>query len=155
MKFDDRNICWYALEGIEDVHYHILEVDEKNRIVDILFKFAANARVVLHRHWAAYRTFIIQGELRLYSANGHLKEIRGVGSYVSKPAGGEPHREGGGDQDVIAIFSNRNVEGAIYEILDDEFKTVAMLGFNDFKALFEAQKACAIQKSDFTPPLLK
>ncbi|QXX76085.1 regulator [Methylovirgula sp. HY1] len=140
-KFDDSNVRWYTLEGIEDVYYHILKVDEKNRIVDILFKFSADARVILHRHWATYRTFIIQGELRLYSADGDLKEIRGVGSYVSKLAGGEPHREGGGDQDVIAIFSNRDVEGPIYEILDDELKMVAILGFNDFKALFEAQKA--------------
>lgn len=140
IKFDDRNIRWYTLEGISDVWYHVLEVDEKNRIVDILFKFSANAKIVLHRHWAAYRTFVIQGELRLYNANGDLKEIRGVGSYVSKPAGGEPHREGGGDQDVIAIFSNRQVEGPIYEIFDDELNTVATLGLDDFKALLEAQQ---------------
>lgn len=140
IKFDDRNIRWYTLEGISDVWYHVLEVDEKNRIVDILFKFSANAKIVLHRHLAAYRTFVIQGELRLYNANGDLKEIRGVGSYVSKPAGGEPHREGGGDQDVIAIFSNRQVEGPIYEIFDDELNTVATLGLDDFKALLEAQQ---------------
>lgn len=140
IKFDDRNIRWYTLEGISDVWYHVLEVDEKSRIVDILFKFSANAKIVLHRHWAAYRTFVIQGELRLYNANGDLKEIRGVGSYVSKPAGGEPHREGGGDQDVIAIFSNREAEGPIYEIFDDELNTVATLGLDDFKALLEAQQ---------------
>lgn len=141
MKFDQSNIRWYTLEGIPDVWYHVLEVDEKNRIVDILFKFSANAQIVLHRHRAAYRTFIIQGELRIYAANGDLTEIRGAGSYVSKPAGGDPHREGGGDQDVIAVFSNRDVEGPIYEILDDELNTITTLGFDAFKALFEAQGA--------------
>jgi len=139
-KFDQTNVRWYTLEGIPDVWYNILEVDEKSRTVDILFKFSANAKIVLHRHWADYRTFIIQGELRLYNAAGELIEIRGIGSYVAKAAGGEPHREGGGDQDVIALFTNRHVEGLIYEILDDEMKTIATLGFDDFKALFEMQR---------------
>ncbi|HUI22375.1 MAG TPA: regulator [Methylocella sp.] len=140
IKFDERNVRWFRLEGISDVWYHVLEVDQKNRIVDILFKFSAGAKIVLQRHRAAYRTFVIQGELRIYNANGDLKEIRGVGSYVSRPAGGEPHREGGGDQDVIAVFSNRDVEGPIYEILDDDLNTTAILGLEDFKALLEAQQ---------------
>jgi len=93
-KFDQTNVRWYTLEGIPDVWYNILEVDEKSRTVDILFKFSANAKIVLHRHWADYRTFIIQGELRLYNAAGELIEIRGIGSYVAKAAGGEPHPEG-------------------------------------------------------------
>ena len=42
--------------------------------------------------------------------NGEVKEIRPVGSYVFTAAGGEPHTEGGGDQDVIVFFSNRNVD---------------------------------------------
>ena len=137
--FDDSNIAWNTIEGIADVWYRILDIDEENRIVDILFKFSAHARIVLHRHWAAYRTFIIQGELRLYNARSELTEVRNVGSYVSKPAGGEPHREGGGDEDVIAIFSNRNVEGPVYEILDDELRTVATLGYDEFKELFRQQ----------------
>ena len=137
--FDERNIPWQTLEGIPDVWYYVLEVDERSRIVDVLFKFSANSKIVMHRHKAAYRTFVIQGELRLYRPDGTLKEIRGVGSYVSKPASDEPHREGGGDQDVIAVFSNRNVEGPIYEILDNGLNSVATLGLADFKALMEAQ----------------
>jgi 2,4'-dihydroxyacetophenone dioxygenase len=140
-RFDESNVRWYTIEGIEDVWYNVLEVDEENRIVDILFKFSANKQIVLHRHKAAYRTFVIQGELRIYKTNGDLKEIRRAGSYVSKPASDEPHREGGGDQDVIAVFSNRNVEGPIYEVLDDDLNTVATLGLNEFKALLEAQRS--------------
>jgi len=139
MTFDESNIRWFTLEGIPDVWYNILEVDEKSRIVDILFKFSAGAQIVLHRHKAPYRTFIIQGELRLYNAKGDLIEIRRTGSYVEKPSGGEPHREGGGDQDVIALFSNREVEGPIYELLDEDLNPIAVLGFDDFKDLREAQ----------------
>lgn len=140
-RFDDSNIRWNTLEGIDDLWYHMLNVDESNRIVDILFKFSANAKVILHRHWTNYSTFIIQGELRLYNARNELVEIRKTGSYVSKAAHGEPHREGGGDQDVIAVFSNRNVDGPVYEILDDELNTLSFLGFDDFKALLAQQQA--------------
>jgi quercetin dioxygenase-like cupin family protein len=138
-EFDTRNIQWKRLEGLDHLEYHICEVDEANRSVDILFKFAAKQKVALHRHHAAYRTLVLQGELRIYRPNGEVKEIRPVGSYVLTKAGGEPHTEGGGDQDVIAFFSNRNVDGFIYEILDDNLQTIATLGIPEFKALFEAQ----------------
>lgn len=138
-EFDQSNIKWNSLEGIENLWYHIVKVDASAKRVDIVFKFAANKKVVLHRHHADYSTFIIQGELRLYDKNGALKEIRPTGSYIQKSAGGAPHDEGGGDIDCIALFSNWGTDGVIYEILDADLKTVATLGFKDFKALFEAQ----------------
>ncbi|QAY96434.1 regulator [Methylovirgula ligni] len=139
LPFDIRNVIWYTLENLPHIAYHIYAVDEEKRIVDILFKFDANAKIVLHRHKADYVTLVLQGELRIYRPNGQLKEIRPVGSYVEGKANGEPHTEGGGDQDVIAYFSNRNVVDAVYEILDDNLATVATLGIADFKALLEAQ----------------
>src|ERR1700761_207483 len=99
MGFDERNIVWRTIEGIDHLAYHIYDVDQTGRIVDLLFKFAANQQIALHRHRAAYRTLVLQGELRIYRPNGELKEVRPVGSYVMAEAGGEPHREGGGDQD--------------------------------------------------------
>lgn len=138
-NFDDSNITWHTLEGIDNLHYHIYAVDEANKIVDVMFKFAANKTVVLHRHHAAYITLVVQGELRLYRANGELKEVRPVGSYVATGLGGEPHTEGGGNEDAIVFFSNRGQDGVIYEILDANLNTVATLGLADFKALLEAQ----------------
>ncbi len=71
----------------------------------------------------------------------HPKErrIRPVGSYVATASDGEPHTEGGGDQDVIAFFSNRDAGNLAYEILDENLKTIATLGMPEFKALLEAQ----------------
>jgi len=137
--FDDRNTRWYTLEGFDHLAYHICEVDERLRTVDILFKFAANQKIALHRHKAPYRTLVLQGELRIYRANGELKEVRPVGSYVSAASDGEPHTEGGGDIDVIAFFSNRGVDGPVYEILDDDLNVVATFGIPEFKALLAAQ----------------
>lgn len=140
LPFDIRNVRWYTLDNLPHVAYHICAVDEEKRIVDILFKFDANAKIVLHRHKSDYITLVLQGELRLYRPNGQLTEIRPVGSYVAGKANGEPHTEGGGDQDVIAFFSNRNVGEAIYELLDDNLTPVATLGMAEFKALLEAQE---------------
>jgi len=139
LPFDTRNIRWHTLENIPHLAYHIYAVDEEKRIVDILFRFDAHAKIVLHRHKADYITVVLQGELRLYRPNGELKEIRPVGSYVEGKANGEPHTEGGGDQDVIAFFSNRNVDSTVYEILDENLSTIATLGMTEFKALMDTQ----------------
>jgi quercetin dioxygenase-like cupin family protein len=139
LPYDTRNIRWHTLEGFPHLAYHICAVDEDKRIVDILFKFDANSKIATHRHRCDYVTLVLQGELRIYRANGELKEIRPVGSYVSTPGDGEPHTEGGGDQDVIAFFSNRNVTGPVYEILDADLNTVGTLGIPEFKALLEGQ----------------
>ncbi len=138
-KFDDHNITWRTIDWLEHVAFHVYNVDEENRIVDVIFKFAANKQAMLHQHKSPYITLIMQGELRFYRANGDLKEIRPIGSYVSGVANGEPHREGGGDEEAIVFFSNRNVEDALYEFLDDELRPVVTLGIADFKAQLDAQ----------------
>lgn len=139
LAFDSRNIQWYTLDDFPHVAYHVCAVDEEKRIVDILFKFDANAKIALHRHKADYVTLVLQGELRIYRPNGELKEIRPIGSYVAGQANGEPHTEGGGDQDVIAFFSNRGIDDLVYEILDENLATIATLGISEFKTLLEAQ----------------
>ena len=143
-EFDDRNIAWQSVEGIDHLSYYILSVDETARIVDLLFKFAANERIALHRHGADYRTLVLQGELRIYRPNGDLKETRPVGSYVAGRAGGEPHTEGGGDQDAIVYFTNRDIRGPVYEILDAHQEIVATFGIPDFRALYDAQAGRAV-----------
>ncbi|GAB6841839.1 quercetin dioxygenase-like cupin family protein [Methylorubrum rhodinum] len=141
LPFDDHAIAWQTIEGFDHAAYHILSVDEDARIVDLLFKFAANERIALHRHGADYRTLVLQGELRIYRPDESLKEIRPVGSYVAGRAGGEPHTEGGGDQDVIVYFTNRGIDGPVYEILDESHAVVATFGIPEFKALHAAQAA--------------
>jgi quercetin dioxygenase-like cupin family protein len=138
-RFDDRNITWRTIEGFDHIAYHILSVDEEARIVDLLFRFAAREKIALHRHMADYKTLVLQGELRIYRPNGELKEIRSVGSYVSAKAGGEPHTEGGGDCEVVVYFTNRDVQGPIYEILGSANEIVATFGIPEFKELLEAQ----------------
>jgi quercetin dioxygenase-like cupin family protein len=137
--FDEHNITWRSLPWLPDVTYFVYNVDKKNKIVDVVFKFAANSKVKLHQHKSPYVTFVVQGELRLYRPNGELKEIRPAGSYVMGVANGEPHTEGGGDQDTIVFFSNRNVEDAMYQFLDADNQPAELLGIADFQAEYDAQ----------------
>lgn len=80
--FNDANINWQTLGDFEHLLYSILNVDEENKTIDAIFKFAANQQIVLHRHKALNHLFVIQGEHRIYQANGALKEVRPVGSYT-------------------------------------------------------------------------
>jgi hypothetical protein len=141
--FDDCNIKWQNLEGFENLAYSILSIDENNKIIDVIFKFTANKQIILHRHLALNNTFVIQGEHRLYEPNGTLKEVRPVGSYTSSPPSDEPHREGGGDEDVIVFFSIRGNDGVLYEILDDSLNVIATLSMQDFIGLYRARQDSA------------
>ncbi|MGB0659814.1 MAG: hypothetical protein ACPGNV_06500 [Mangrovicoccus sp.] len=138
--FDQTNVKWNTLAGIDHAWYHVLRVDRELNVVDVLFKFAANEKVILHKHHADYSTFIIQGELRLYDSEGALTEIRPTASFVQKTAGGPPHMEGGGDVDCIAWFSNKGTDGVIYEILGPNGETLGTLGLPEFEALMQAQE---------------
>jgi quercetin dioxygenase-like cupin family protein len=137
--FDDQNIKWYKLDWLDHVEFYVYKVDEENHIVDVLFKFAASSKAMLHRHKTPYITLVIQGELRFDRQDGELKEIRPAGSYVSGIANGEPHLEGGGNEDAIVFFSNRNVENVLYEFLDENLQPTVTLGLVDFKTQLEAQ----------------
>jgi quercetin dioxygenase-like cupin family protein len=134
-NFDDSNIQWHKLEGIEYLAYSILNINEKDKIVDVIFKLEANKQIVLHRHKALNNSFVIQGEHLLYEPNGKLKEIRSVGSYTSSPASDEPHRECGGDEGAIVLFSIRGSDGVFYEILDDDQNLIGSLSMHDFVEL--------------------
>ncbi len=138
-NFDDNNIKWYQLGDFEHFVISVLDVDEQNSIMDVLVKFEAHQQIVLHRHKEHNNSFVVQGEHYLYEANGHVKEIRAVGSYTSSPATDEPHRECGGDEGAVVLFSLRG-NGILYEVLDDEQNSIGSVSFQDFKDLFEANR---------------
>jgi hypothetical protein len=138
--FDDSNIRWNQIEGLDHLHYQICEVDQVARTVDVLFKFDAHAKIAMHWHRAPYRTLVLQGELRIFGADGALKEVRPVGSYVRGAASDAPHTEGGGDQDVIVFFSNRDIDGPVYDVVDETLTTVAIFGLAEFAALQSVQQ---------------
>ncbi|WP_442497390.1 regulator [Methylobacter sp. sgz302048] len=142
--FNDKNIAWQQLGEFENFHYSILNIDKDNKTVDVIFKFEPHNPIVLHRHCALNHLFVIHGEHRLYYANGELKAIRTVGSYTVSQPDPVPHRECGGDEGAIVLFSIRGTEGVMYEILDDEENSIAALGMQDFIGLYEVANSQAV-----------
>jgi quercetin dioxygenase-like cupin family protein len=147
-QFDASSIDWKPLpapDGSPSPHIgmSILEVDEKAHIVDVLFKFAANEKIVMHRHTSAFNTLVLQGEHRIYEPSGALKEIRPTGTYRAGKADDEPHTEGGGDEDVIILFSLRPYDehAPIYEVLDDNLETVGTMNFAALRDLYASGAA--------------
>ena len=137
-SFDENTITWHRLPDVEHVWLSILDVDETAKIVDVLFRFAANEKIVLHRHVAAFHTFVVKGEHRIYTPEGELKEVRPAGTYRAGKADPEPHTEGGGDTDVFILFSLRPYcEGPIYEILNDSGEIVDTMTFDGMKELYQ------------------
>ena len=49
----------------------------------------------------------------------------------------EPHREGGGDQDVVILFSIRG-DGVLYELMDDDQNEIGTITFQDLIDLNKA-----------------
>lgn len=141
--FDDRAIHWNRFgDFVPAFHYTILDLDEKSRIVAALFKFPANEQILLHRHHALNHTFVVQGEHRLYETDGSLREARLSGSYTISPASEKPHREGGGEQDTIILFSIRpGDDEVLYELLDDELNPLGTITFQTLVELYQAQQA--------------
>ena len=142
-NFDESKIDWKPLPGpdgepTEHIGLSILNVDEKAKIVDILFKFAANEKILMHRHTSNYSTFTVKGELKTYLPSGELKDVRAAGVFKAGTPG-EAHTEGGGDEDVVVYFSLRpySETDPIYEILDENMEVTQEMTFNDLKDLNE------------------
>lgn len=134
-RFDDAHIHWRRLDGIDHLAFSILDIDAENRVAQILFKFDAGQQIILHRHRSLNKTFVIQGEHRLYHPDGSLKDARPTGRYTVSPPSDDPHREGGGDQDVIVLFTIYGDSDPAYELLDDAQNIVGVLRFEDLAAL--------------------
>src|ERR1700687_1849834 len=139
LAFDDRNLRWHKLGDLEHFVFYVFDVDPERGLVDFILKFEPNQRIILHRHLALTSTFVVQGEHRLYEPNGTLKEIRPIGSYPSSPPG-EPHREGGGDQECIVFYSVRGGDDVLFELLDDSQNVVGTLSRQDFIDALEEQR---------------
>jgi len=138
--FDQSNTRWFPLGDFKHLELSMLAVDRPNKIVDFMVKFHANGVVFNHRHLAETRIFVVQGEHRIYELDGTLKEVRKTGSYTVSAPGGV-HSEGAGDVDCIVTYNIRgNGRDEMFDVLDEAGETVGKIGFEDFAALYDAQK---------------
>lgn len=140
-SFDDSKIQWRQLGDFEHFRYDILDIDENNNVIDVVFKFDPHKQIVLHRHKVLNKTFVIHGEHRFFESDGRLKESSAVGSFTTRPADTDPHRECGGDDGAIVLFSvrvgNLDADAPLYEILDDNNQLIGTLSKKDFIQLYQ------------------
>ena len=74
-----------------------------------------------------------------YNADGELTDVRPVGTYKTGLPDSEPHREGGGEENVIILFSLRPYNNdPIYELLDENHEIEGTMTFDDLKEMHEA-----------------
>lgn len=140
--FDDSAIEWQPFGDFPHFQFAILHVDPARQLADVMFRFAAGQQIVLHRHKALNHTFVLRGEHLIYEEDGSLRETRPTGSYTISPASETPHREGGGREDAIVLFSMRPEPGQLlYEILDDAGTPIAEVSMDTLVALFAAHRA--------------
>jgi hypothetical protein len=138
-RFDDRNICWHKFGDFEGFVFAMFDVDEKRNVVDMILKFEPNSQIFPHRHLALTNTLVVEGEHRIYEADGKaIKEVRATGTYTSSPPG-DAHREGGGAEGCVVFYSVRGEDDRLFDVLDDELNVVGTLRTQDFKDALEEQ----------------
>ena len=80
----DESTDWKPLPGPDGepadfISRSILNVDDHAKIVDILFKFSANEKIVMHRH-IQLTAPLLQENLGSMSIDGSLKDVRPAGT---------------------------------------------------------------------------
>ncbi|MEM0910701.1 MAG: regulator [Pseudomonadota bacterium] len=127
---------WKSLEGIEDLQYSILHINEEQTRAEVLFKMEAHKPIILHRHCALNKIVVLSGQHHIYHADGTLKEVRATGSYTVSQPDIDPHSESGGEGGTVLLFSIfDNDGGPLYELMDADQNVVGTLSMSDLVEL--------------------
>ncbi len=131
-RFDTSNTDWkpFVTDGC---FYRILDVNVPARTAEMLVKFEPHGRCLYHRHAAAVKTLVLEGDLHLYepTPTGEVHSIKPAGSF-STGAGGEIHIEGAEEKAVIVYFSMESKTDVIYELLDKDLNLKRAITVQDF-----------------------
>ena len=131
-RFDTSHADWkpFVTEGCL---YRILDVNVPAGTAEMLVKFEPHGRCLYHRHQAAVKTLVLEGDLHLYEPTpaGEVHSVKPAGSF-SMGAGGEVHIEGAEEQACIVYFSMSTTTDVIYEILDRNLNLKRAITVQDF-----------------------
>jgi len=131
-RFDTSNVDWkpFITEGC---FYRILDVNVPARTAEMLVKFTPGGRCLHHRHAAAVKTLVLEGDLHLFerTPQGEVHTVKPAGSF-SAGAGGEVHIEGAEEKEVIVYFSMHSETDVVYETLDENLNLLRSITVQDF-----------------------
>jgi quercetin dioxygenase-like cupin family protein len=131
-RFDTSALDWKAFVT-EGCFYRILDVNVPAQTAEMLVKFTPGGRCLYHRHVAAVKTLVLEGDLHLFepTPQGEVHTVKPAGSF-STGAGGEIHVEGAEEKEVIVYFSMQSATDVIYEILDGDLNLKRAITVEDF-----------------------
>ena len=133
-RFDLSDVHWTHMEGGPEFDYPIeydvavLGSQPENGTLDLLVRFAPNSHCHFHRHVAATRTLVLQGEHHVFDIepDGETDhKIKPPGTYGQSP-GGEIHMERGGPDGAIVLFNLHSPTGVLFESLDADHNITAV-----------------------------
>ena len=131
-RFDTSGTDWkpFVTEGC---FYRILDVNVPARSAEMLVKFTPGGRCLYHRHVAAVKTLVLEGDLHLFepTADGEKHTVKPAGSF-SAGVGGEVHIEGAEESEVIVYFSMQSDTDVIYETLNPDLSLLRSITVQDF-----------------------
>ena len=136
-RYDTSALDWkpFVTEGC---FYRILDVNVPARSAEMLVKFTPGGRCLYHRHVAAVKTLVLEGDLHLFepTPQGEVHSVKPAGSF-STGAGGEIHVEGAEEKQVIVYFSMQSETDTIYETLNPDLTLLRSITVQDFARDFE------------------
>jgi quercetin dioxygenase-like cupin family protein len=136
-RFDTGGTDWkpFITNGC---FYRILDVNVPARSAEMLVKFTPGGRCLHHRHVAAVKTLVLEGDLHLFepTVGGEIHTIKPAGSF-SVGTGGEVHIEGAEEKEVIVYFSMQSATDVVYETLNPDLSLMRSITVQDFARDFE------------------
>ena len=132
-RFDLSDVQWTHMEGGPEYDYPIefdvavLGSQPDHGTLDLLVRFAPNSHCHFHRHVAATRTLVLQGEHHVFDvgSNGEtVHKIKPAGTYSQSPSG-DIHMERGGENGAIVLFNLHSPTGVLFETLDADHNVLA------------------------------
>ena len=130
-----ENIDWKPFNDMPGFVYKVLNVDEKRREIDMLFRFDPDSFCFNHRHVTKVTSIVLEGDhvVREFDDAGNERvSIRKAGQF-SVSEGGDAHIEGGGENGAVVLFNFRGDTDHIYDIMDDALNVVRKVYIRDFK----------------------
>ena len=131
------NVVWKKMGYYKGFDYKLLNVNPRDKIIEMLFRFEPNQKCFFHRHYHPTSTLVVSGEQHIYEknlANGleSLLKIRKAGEF-GLSEGVETHIEGGGPEGGI-IYQNIQVKtDIVYSILNsDDLSVKINVTFDQF-----------------------
>lgn len=132
-RFDLSDVDWSHMVGGPEYDYPIefdvavLGAQADLGTLDLLVRFAPNSHCHFHRHVAATRTLVLQGEHHVFDvgSNGEtVHKVKPAGTYSQSPSG-DVHMERGGPNGAIVLFNLHSPTGLLFETLDADHNVLA------------------------------